>query len=85
MENQFIIVDGLYESTKTDNSHPGCYGYFRVEKQKITGIGEERTRDGGWYWLEGMPNLDKNIETLKDEFPKLYELALKIYQNTKAS
>ncbi len=73
------LADGLYSSTNTDNSHPGCYGYFGVENGEITGIGEERTRDGGWYWLKGMPNLDKAIETL-EEFPNLYKLAKSFYK-----
>ncbi len=35
------LADGLYSSTNTDNSHPGCYGYFGVENGEITGIGED--------------------------------------------
>ena len=64
-------------SIDTDKSPSGCYGYFKVEDGEITGIGEERTRDGGWFWLNGMPNLEKNIDDLK-EWPNLHKLAKRI-------
>ena len=70
------IKDGFYTSMETDKSSGSCYGYFKVEDGKITGIGEERGRDGGWIWFSDykMP-VDKAILDLK-EWPKLYQLAV---------
>jgi nicotinamide phosphoribosyltransferase len=73
------LEDGLYESTKTDNSPAGCYGYFKIENGEITGIGEELTRDGGWVWISGHERLESAIETLKD-WPNLYKLAKDAYE-----
>ena len=62
--------DNTYDSniTDPDNSSLGYCGYFKVENNKIVAIGEERGRDGGWFWLNHMnnmyPALIKNKEWL---------------------
>ena len=44
------VEDKIYSSETTDNSKQ-IYNYFRVKNSKICAIGEERIRDGGWYWF----------------------------------
>lgn len=44
------LPDMVYDSIGTDNSKQ-VYVYVRVKDNKIIAIGEERIRDGGWYWF----------------------------------
>ncbi len=44
------VNDGNYSSEETDNQKL-VYNYFKVKNNQIVAIGEERIRDGGWYWI----------------------------------
>ncbi len=45
------VEDGTYTSEDTDDSPWNYHGYFRVSNNKITAIGHELGREGGWFWL----------------------------------
>lgn len=49
---KITVPDNIYRSTHTDIgiSFWNYHSYFRVKNNKIVAIGEERGRDGGWYW-----------------------------------
>jgi len=44
------VDDGVYSSEVTDNQRQ-VYNYFSVHNNEINAIGEERGREGGWYWF----------------------------------
>lgn len=74
-KNYTELTDGIYSSETTDNSHSSCHGYFKIENGKLTGIGQERGREGGWIWHEGMDNQEYAVKAL-NEWSNLYEKLL---------
>lgn len=52
------VEDKLYSSEQTDNQKQ-TYNYFKVENNEIVAIGEERVREGGWYWFKETPQINK--------------------------
>lgn len=52
IQNGKKFVDCVCSSETTDNSPWMCHGYFEVKDNRIVAIGEERGREGGWWWLE---------------------------------
>ena len=45
--------DGVYNSISVDeNSCDSFHEYAQITDNKIIALGEERGRDGGWYWFK---------------------------------
>jgi nicotinamide phosphoribosyltransferase len=59
------VEDGIYSSQITDNQQ-GVYNYFEVKNSEIVSIGEERIREGGWYWFSGEKDIYENIPVIKN-------------------
>lgn len=59
----------LYSSGKV------VYAYVEIEGRKIERIGEERGRDGGWYWSRDwdVKTLQTKMSEIAEEWPKFYE------------
>lgn len=53
LSGKIEVPDNIYRSTHTDIgiSTWNYNSYFQVKDNKIVAIGEERGRDGGWYWF----------------------------------
>ena len=52
-----VVKDGAYESIGVDDvSSQQYHEYTRIADNHIAALGEERGRDGGWYWLESHNN-----------------------------
>lgn len=52
------VEDKIYSSEQTDNQHQ-VYNYFEVKNNEIIAVGEERVREGGWYWFKPNPKITK--------------------------
>ena len=52
------VEDKIYSSEQTDNQHQ-VYNYFEVKNNEIIAVGEERVREGGWYWFKPKPKITK--------------------------
>lgn len=50
-KGEITAVDKIYYSYEFGYGRVS-YGYFKVENGRITAIGEECLREGGWFWLE---------------------------------
>lgn len=61
----------VYNKDKVSN----YFGMVNVntETGKITAIGEERGREGGWYWLEGMHKKSSPVKGVLLELDKDFE------------
>jgi nicotinamide phosphoribosyltransferase len=59
------VEDGIYSSQITDNQQ-GVYNYFEVKNSEIVSIGEEKIREGGWYWFSGEKDIYENIPVIKN-------------------
>ena len=47
------VKDAIYNSIEMDRISSKSYNfYFRVVDNEIVAIGEERGRDGGWFWIK---------------------------------
>lgn len=51
------------------------YTYVEIKNGKIIRIGDERGRDGGWYWDRNwdFKTLQTEMSDLAKEWPKFYE------------
>jgi hypothetical protein len=66
----------IYKSTETDpeRSNEQHHGYIQIESGRVTGIGEETLRRGGWLWTPVMGDSAKRdaLERISD-WPNLYD------------
>jgi nicotinamide phosphoribosyltransferase len=59
------VDDNIYSSEITDNQKQ-IYNYFKVTNGIIVSVGEERVRDGGWYWFNTETDLYENIPHIQE-------------------